>query len=53
MTNLGYIPEEPICAIATALNPGAIGIVRASGKERLRAIPWFMAGFRKLVKKTK
>ncbi len=32
MTNLGYIPEEPIAAIATALNPGAIGIVRTSGK---------------------
>lgn len=32
MTNLGYTPEEPIAAIATALNPGAIGIVRASGK---------------------
>lgn len=32
MTNLGYTPEEPIAAIATALAPGAIGIVRASGK---------------------
>ena len=31
MTNLGYTPEEPICAIATVLAPGAIGIVRASG----------------------
>ena len=33
MTNLGYVPEEPIVAIATALAPGALGIVRASGKN--------------------
>ena len=33
MTNLGYTPEEPIAAIATALSPSAIGIVRASGKN--------------------
>lgn len=33
MTNLGYTPEEPIAAIATALAPGALGIVRASGKN--------------------
>ena len=33
MTNTGYTPEEPIAAIATALAPGAIGIVRASGKN--------------------
>ncbi len=33
MTNLGYTPEEPIAAIATALAPGAIGIVRTSGKD--------------------
>lgn len=32
MTNLRYTPEEPIAAIATALSPGAIGIVRTSGK---------------------
>lgn len=32
MTNLKYTPEEPIAAIATALVPSAIGIVRASGK---------------------
>ena len=32
MTNLGYTPEEPIAAIATPLSPGAIGIVRTSGK---------------------
>lgn len=33
MTNLGYIPEELIAAIATPLAPGALGIVRASGKN--------------------
>ena len=33
MTNLGYTPEEPIAAIATALAPGALGIVRGSGKN--------------------
>lgn len=32
MNNTGYTPEEPIVAIATALVPSAIGIVRASGK---------------------
>lgn len=35
MTGSGYTPEEPIAAIATALAPGAIGIVRASGKNSL------------------
>ena len=38
MTNLGYTPEEPICAIATALAPGAIGIVRTSGKGSIELI---------------
>lgn len=38
MTNLGYVPEEAICAIATALAPGAIGIVRASGKESIEKL---------------
>lgn len=33
MNNTGYTPEEPIVAIATALVPSAIGIVRASGKN--------------------
>ena len=33
MTNLKYTPEEPIAAIATALAPAALGIVRASGKN--------------------
>lgn len=33
MTNLKYTPEEPIAAIATALAPSALGIVRCSGKN--------------------
>ena len=33
MTNLKYTPEEPIAAIATALAPAALGIVRCSGKN--------------------
>lgn len=33
MTNIGYTPEEPIAAIATALAPAALGIVRCSGKN--------------------
>lgn len=32
MTNTKYNPEEPIAAIATALAPAAIGVVRVSGK---------------------
>ena len=32
MDNTGYTPEEPIAAIATALAPAALGIVRTSGK---------------------
>lgn len=27
-----YVPEEPICAVATALAPAALGIVRCTGK---------------------
>lgn len=38
MTNLGYTPEEPIAAIATALAPGALGIVRASGKNCIELV---------------
>lgn len=30
-----YVPDEPVAAIATALAPGAIGIVRASGKNSI------------------
>lgn len=32
MTSAGYCPQEPIAAIATALSPAAIGIVRTSGR---------------------
>lgn len=32
MSAAGYTPEEPIAAIATALAPAALGIVRCSGK---------------------
>lgn len=32
MSNVKYSPEEPICAIATALSPAALGLVRCSGK---------------------
>lgn len=41
MDNTGYTPEEPIAAIATALAPGALGIVRCSGKgciEKLASV---------------
>ncbi len=33
MNNTVYTPEEPIAAIATALAPAALGIVRCSGKN--------------------
>ncbi len=33
MTNTAYTPEEPIAAIATALAPGAIAMVRCSGRN--------------------
>ena len=33
MQNVKYAPEEPICAVATALAPAALGIVRCSGKN--------------------
>lgn len=33
MTNVAYAPEEAIAAIATALAPSALGIVRASGRD--------------------
>ena len=32
MENISYTPEEPIAAIATALSPSALGIIRTSGK---------------------
>ncbi len=36
MTNLGYVPEEAIAAIATPLVPSAIGIIRTSGKNCIK-----------------
>ena len=33
MPNPKYVPEEPICAIATALAPAALGVVRCSGTD--------------------
>ncbi|MCR4822704.1 MAG: tRNA uridine-5-carboxymethylaminomethyl(34) synthesis GTPase MnmE [Treponema sp.] len=38
MTNLKYTPEEPVAAIATALAPAALGIVRCSGKGVLELL---------------
>ena len=38
MTNLKYTPEEPIAAIATALAPSALGIVRCSGKMSIELV---------------
>lgn len=38
MANIKYAPEEPICAIATALSPAALGIVRCSGKNCIELV---------------
>ena len=38
MTNTRYSPEEDIAAIATALAPGALGIVRTSGKNSIELL---------------
>ena len=38
MDTTGYTPEEPIAAIATALAPSALGIVRTSGKGCIELI---------------
>lgn len=38
MPNPKYAPEEPICAIATALAPAALGIVRCSGKDCIQLL---------------
>lgn len=38
MPNPKYAPEEPICAIATALAPAALGIVRCSGKDCVQLV---------------
>lgn len=36
MDNTGYTPEEPIAAVATALAPAALGIIRVSGKNSIQ-----------------
>ena len=38
MENLSYTPEEPIAAIATALSPSALGIIRTSGKGSIENV---------------
>lgn len=38
MTNTKYNPDDPIAAIATALAPAALGIVRVSGKESITLV---------------
>lgn len=38
MDNTGYTPEEPIAAIATALAPSALGIIRMSGKNSIELL---------------
>lgn len=38
MDNTSYTPEEPIAAIATALAPSALGIIRMSGKNSIELL---------------
>lgn len=38
MDNTGYTPEEPIAAIATAMAPSALGIIRMSGKNSIELL---------------
>ena len=38
MTPNQYTPEEPICSIATALAPAALGIIRVSGKNCIELV---------------
>lgn len=38
MDNTSYTPEEPIAAIATALAPSALGIIRLSGKNSIELL---------------
>lgn len=38
MDNTSYTPEEPIAAIATALAPSALGIIRMSGKNSINLL---------------
>lgn len=43
MTNLGYTPQIPVCAIATALAPSALGVVRASGTDCISLVAKFFS----------
>ncbi|GMO50979.1 MAG: tRNA uridine-5-carboxymethylaminomethyl(34) synthesis GTPase MnmE [Treponemataceae bacterium] len=38
MTDSAYTPDEPIAAIATAIAPAALGIIRASGKNAIELV---------------
>ncbi len=38
MDNTGYTPEEPIAAVATALAPAALGLIRLSGKNSIQLL---------------
>ena len=38
MDNTGYTPGEPIAAVATALAPAALGIIRVSGKNSIQLL---------------
>jgi tRNA modification GTPase len=38
LDNTGYTPEEPIAAVATALAPAALGIIRVSGKNSIQLL---------------
>lgn len=38
MSNIKYAPEEPIAAVATALAPAALGIVRCSGRNCIELV---------------
>lgn len=38
MDNTSYTPEEPIAAIATALAPSALGIIRMTGKNSIELL---------------
>ena len=43
MDNTGYTPEEPIAAVATALAPAALGIIRVSGKNSIQLLSKFFS----------
>jgi len=38
LDNTGYTPAEPIAAVATALAPAALGIIRVSGKNSIQLL---------------